>query len=271
MQKNNTKVGLWVMVRDSKKSYDKTVAALHPVSLATRLTGSMTTLSKKIVLTGVSQGLGLAMLRRFIAEGCDVAGCARNSKAILTLREEFPRPSRFDVVNVSDAAAVNTWAADVLDRFGVPDLLINNAALMNRPAPLWEVPEEEFSSLIDVNIKGTYNVVRAFVPSMIERGVGVIVNFSSGWGRSTSPDVAPYCASKWAIEGLTKSLASELPRGMAAVPMSPGIINTEMLQRCFGDSADSYPLPDAWANDAVPYLLSLGPKDNGQSKEVRSL
>ena len=208
------------------------------------------------------------MLRQFVANGCEVAGCARNAEAIARLREEFPAPSRFDIVDVSDAAAVNTWASDVLDQFGVPDFLVNNAALMNRPAPLWEVPEDEFSSLIDVNVKGTANVIRAFVPAMIERGIGVIVNFSSGWGRVTSPDVAPYCASKWAIEGLTKSLASELPQGMAAVPLNPGIINTPMLQRCFGDSSSSYPQPNSWANKAVPYILSLGPKDNGKSRDV---
>lgn len=226
-------------------------------------------INKKIVLTGVSQGLGLAMLRQFVASGCAVAGCARNSEAISKLRGEFPAPSRFDVVDVADPTAVETWGKTVLENFGTPDLLINNAALMNRPAPLWKVPEEEFSSLIDVNIKGTVNVIRAFVPSMIERGSGVIINFSSGWGRSTAAEVAPYCASKWAIEGLTKSLAAELPRGMAAVPMNPGIINTEMLQRCFGASASVYWTPDAWADKAVPYFLSLGPKDNGKSCTVK--
>ena len=108
------------------------------------------------------------------------------------------------------------------------------------------------------------NVIRAFLPSMLTRGTGVIVNFSSGWGRSTSPEVAPYCATKWAIEGLTRALADELPRGMAAVPLNPGIINTEMLQSCFGPSASSYPDADAWARRAVPFLLRLGPKDNGK-------
>jgi len=63
------------------------------------------------------------------------------------------------------------------------------------------------------------------VPAMVRRGQGVIVNFSSGWGRSTDAGVAPYCATKWAIEGLTQALAQELPPGMAAVPLNPGIIN----------------------------------------------
>jgi NAD(P)-dependent dehydrogenase (short-subunit alcohol dehydrogenase family) len=93
----------------------------------------------------------------------------------------------------------------------------------------------------------------------------VIVNLSSGWGRSTSANVAPYCASKWAIEGLTRALAQELPKGMAAVPLNPGIIDTDMLKISFGDRSSSFPGPDAWALTAAPFLLGLGPKDNGKA------
>jgi NAD(P)-dependent dehydrogenase (short-subunit alcohol dehydrogenase family) len=103
---------------------------------------------------------------------------------------------------------------------------------------------------------------------MVERGSGVIVNLSSGWGRSVSPDVAPYCATKWAIEGLTKALAEELPKGMAAVPLNPGIIDTDMLRTCFSESASSYPKADEWAKTAGPYILDLGPRDNGRSASV---
>ena len=99
---------------------------------------------------------------------------------------------------------------------------------------------------------------------MLSRKSGVIVNFSSGWGRSTDAEVAPYCATKWAIEGLTQALAQELPSGLAAVALNPGIINTDMLQSCFGTSASSYPTAAQWARTAVPFLLQLGPKHNGQ-------
>jgi NAD(P)-dependent dehydrogenase (short-subunit alcohol dehydrogenase family) len=99
---------------------------------------------------------------------------------------------------------------------------------------------------------------------MVERSSGVIVNFSSGWGRSADAEVAPYCATKWAIEGLTQSLAQELPSGMAAVPLNPGIIDTEMLRSTFGGSASAYPSAAQWAKRAAPFLLGLGPKDNGR-------
>jgi NAD(P)-dependent dehydrogenase (short-subunit alcohol dehydrogenase family) len=77
--------------------------------------------------------------------------------------------------------------------------------------------------------------------------------------------VAPYCATKWAIEGMTRSLAQELPRGLAAVSLNPGIIHTKMLRSCFGETAATYPDPDTWAASAAPYLLALGPEHNGQA------
>jgi NAD(P)-dependent dehydrogenase (short-subunit alcohol dehydrogenase family) len=146
--------------------------------------------------------------------------------------------------------------------------LLNNAALINRNASLWKVSAQEFSDVIDVNIKGVANVIRHFVPAMVERKSGVIVNFSSGWGRSTDAEVAPYCATKWAIEGLTQSLAQELPADMAAVALNPGIINTDMLRSSSGGSASSFPTADEWAKKAVPLLLQLGPRDNGRPQSV---
>ena len=92
----------------------------------------------------------------------------------------------------------------------------------------------------------------------------MIVNFSSAWGRSTSPEVAPYCCTKWGVEGLTRALAQELPAGLAAIPLNPGIIDTDMLRSCFGEDASSYPSATEWAKTAVPFLLALTPADNGQ-------
>ena len=103
---------------------------------------------------------------------------------------------------------------------------------------------------------------------MVARKQGVVVNFSSGWGRSTSPEVAPYCASKWAVEGLTMALAQELPRGMGAIPLNPGVIDTDMLRSCFGSSASDYPDARAWSERAAPFLLQLGRKDNGKPLSV---
>jgi len=221
--------------------------------------------SRRILITGVGRGLGLAMTEKMIELGHTIVGCSRQKGHVEAVAKRFGTPHRFDAVDVADEAAVGRWAESVLADGGPPDLLLNNAAVVNGNAPLWKVPVGEFSKIIDVNIKGIFNVLRHFLPAMIERKRGVIVNFSSGWGRSTSPEVAPYCATKYAVEGLTLALAQELPAGMCAVPLNPGIINTDMLQSCFGEEADSYPTPDKWAKKAVPFLLNLGPKDNGKS------
>jgi len=218
-----------------------------------------------IVVTGATQGLGRAMVERFLEAGQTVAGCGRSAVAIEDLGEQFGPPHQFRVVDVTQNDRVAAWAEEILETLGPPDLLINNAAIINKNAPLWDVPEDEFSKIVDINIKGVANVIRHFVPAMVERKTGVIVNFSSTWGRSTSAEVAPYCATKFAIEGLTQALAQELPRGMAAVPFNPGVINTEMLQSCFGEGAHHYPTAELWSHTAAPYLFSIGPKHNGQS------
>jgi NAD(P)-dependent dehydrogenase (short-subunit alcohol dehydrogenase family) len=149
-------------------------------------------------------------------------------------------------------------------------LVLNNAAVINRNGRLWEISARDFSLVIDVNLKGVTNVIRHFVPEMVRRKRGLIVNFSSGWGRSADAEVAPYCASKWGVEGLTAALAQELPSGMAAVSLNPGVINTPMLQSAFGKSAESYPSAAQWAKRAVPFLLKLGPDHNGHQLEVPS-
>jgi NAD(P)-dependent dehydrogenase (short-subunit alcohol dehydrogenase family) len=184
------------------------------------------------------------------------------------LRRRFGSPHDFAAVDVAQRDQVQAWADRILEEHGAPDLLLNNAAIINANAPLWQVPAYEFDLLIDINIKGVANVLRSFVPAMIARDRGVIVNFSSGWGRSTSPEVAPYCASKYAIEGLTLALAQALPNGMAAIPLNPGIIDTEMLRSCFGDEAGNYPSAVEWARRAVPFILKLGRGENGQSLSV---
>ncbi|MCA9268662.1 MAG: SDR family oxidoreductase [Planctomycetales bacterium] len=223
---------------------------------------------RRIVITGVSRGLGAALAESLLALGHRVYGCARSAAAVEKLNAAHAPRGTFAVVDVADAAAVDRWAQTILEDGGPPDLLLNSAAQINANTELWNVPPEEFHRLVDVNISGVFHVVRALLPAMIERGSGIVVNFTSTWGRTTSPEVAPYCATKWAVEGMTRALAQELPRGLAAVPLNPGVINTEMLQSCFGDGAASYPSPQQWAKKAVPLLLGLSAKDNGQPLTV---
>jgi NAD(P)-dependent dehydrogenase (short-subunit alcohol dehydrogenase family) len=223
---------------------------------------------KLILITGVTRGLGRAMVDEFARLSHKVAGCGRSTRAIEKLRATLGAPHEFYAVNVADDDAVKTWASVVMNSQGVPDLILNNAGIINASARLWEISAREFSEVVDTNLKGVANVIRHFAPEMVKRKHGVIVNFSSGWGRAAEAEVAPYCATKWAIEGLTQSLAQELPANMAALALNPGIINTDMLRACFGGSAANYPSAEEWAKVAVPFILELGPRDNGKQMTV---
>jgi NAD(P)-dependent dehydrogenase (short-subunit alcohol dehydrogenase family) len=225
-------------------------------------------MGKLIVITGVSRGLGQALTEGFIQLENTVLGCARSQTTVEKLQEKFGSHHNFTVVDVAEEAQVKTWVERLIADYGTPDLLINNAAMINDLASFWQIPSQEFDRLIDVNIKGVANVLRYFLPAMVEQKKGIIVNLSSGWGRSTSPQVSSYCASKWAIEGLTRSLAQEIPNGMAAIPLNPGIIHTDMLEVCYGEDAASYTSIQDWSQTAIPFLLQLSPADNGMPLTV---
>src|SRR5438093_950432 len=127
-------------------------------------------MKKTILITGATRGLGRAMADEFIRQGHAVLGCGRSKAQIEELSRRFGKPHDFRVVDVASEDDVKSWAARLLASHGAPDLLLNNAALINKNAPLWKISGAEFSQVVDVNLKGVVNVIRHFVPSMIERG-----------------------------------------------------------------------------------------------------
>ena len=227
---------------------------------------------ERVVITGVTQGLGFEMTNWFQAHGHIVLGCGRNQDKIDEMNARFcgsGTRKQFSIVNVVDNANVERWAKNVVTEFGAPTFLINNAGLTNKSNNLWNVPVDEFNRVVDVNVKGPVNLIRHFVPSMIAAKRGVIVNFSSGWGRSVAPEVAPYCCTKWGIEGLSKALAMDLPPPLTCVPLDPGMINTAMTQEVFGGGqAQRLRSPSQWAAQACPFILSINRRHNGQSLTI---
>lgn len=222
-----------------------------------------------IAITGVSAGLGLAMVKWYASRGHVVLGCARSAQKISQLNEQYCKgnqPKQFSVVDIVNEADVKHWSEETISCFGAPTFLLNNASIINSNSYLWQISAEEFNNVIDINIKGTTNVIRHFVPEMIKAGKGVVVNFSSGWGREVAVHEAPYCTSKWAIEGLSKAMALELPEPLTCVPLNPGIIDTAMLQTCVGEQAASlHRSPEEWAETACPFILSIDRSQNGRS------
>ena len=224
--------------------------------------------TQNIIITGVTRGLGMALAKQYIKQGHMVIGCGRNANLIGSMSDLYSKNTDFQVLDISNYKEVSSWAQDINNKYGAPDYLINNAGVINKNNYLWNISPDEFSSVIDINIKGVYNTIKEFVPGMIARGKGTVVNLSSGWGRSTSPEVAPYCSSKWAIEGLSKSLAQELPDGITCVALNPGVIDTDMLRSCWKDQAAQYEDPENWAKRAAPFILNINNNDSRASLTV---
>ncbi len=224
---------------------------------------------KTFVITGISGGLGLALARELLGRGHRVHGCGRRADP-LGADETGPHHGRYRYrrLDVLDFDGLRGWAAEIAGDGAAVDYLVHNAAVIHQNAPLWEIDRAQLKAVIDVNVLGTFNVLQAFLPGMLERRSGTIITLSSGAGRAGIPGIAGYCASKWAVEGLTKTLAAELPAGMAAIPLSPGIIDTPMLRTNFGEAAAGYPKPEQWAKVAAPFILGLGPRHNGRSLTV---
>ncbi|MBS0637520.1 MAG: SDR family NAD(P)-dependent oxidoreductase [Verrucomicrobia bacterium] len=233
---------------------------------------------KLVVITGVTKGIGLALVEEFTRCGWRVAGCGRSVKAVQELQNKYGSEHLFSVVDIKDNASVSKWAQEVASEMGIPFILINNAALINDPKVLWEVPSAEFADIMDTNVLGTVNVLRYFIPLILQKKQGIIVNVSSGWGINGkitfSPacegwgNFSPYCASKFAIEGLTQSLSQELPQGVIAVTLAPGTSNTDMLHKAIPEKVSQYPSAEQRAKVIVPYILNIKPSDSGKHLSI---
>ena len=222
-----------------------------------------------IAITGVTRGLGSVLTEWLIAQGKTIVGCARSREGIDALGRRFGGPHSFEAVDVTSAQDVKRWAGSVIQSNGIPDLVICNASICNDASKRsWELSDEEFDRVVAVNINGTTNVCRAFLPSMVERGAGTLIGLSSRAGRKGLGNLAPYCAGKWGIEGFMKSVARELPEGMASIAMNPCDINTDMFRSNWPDSAPNKPSPQEWVEIAGPFILGLGSEDNGESVTV---
>jgi NAD(P)-dependent dehydrogenase (short-subunit alcohol dehydrogenase family) len=166
--------------------------------------------------------------------------------------------------DVTDPAHVDA----LFERTGPVDLLVNNAAVIHEPARLWEVPLAEWRRLLEINVVGTVAVLRRYLPSMNARGRGVVLNVSSTWGRSTAPLQAPYCATKFAVEGLSRSLASEVAPGVVVMAVNPGVVATDMLATAFGGDPSAGTSPEDCARSFLRMLRAVDASWNGRSVDV---
>lgn len=174
------------------------------------------------LVTGAARGIGFACAQRLRSRGCRVVGADLTADAMAGVSEQFDEVHALDV---SDSAAVDA----LRDRIGPVDIVVNSAGIVGPNMPTWLISDAEWSATIDVNLGGTFNVLRAFVPGMIERGWGRVVNIASIAGKEGNPNLAAYSASKAAVIGLTKSIGKELATtGVLVNAIAPAVIATEM-------------------------------------------
>lgn len=184
-----------------------------------------------VLVTGAARGIGLACARRFAAAGDRVVLADRDAgpcgEAASTLGPQHVAVT----MDVSDEAAVVSTMADILARLGPPDVVVNNAGVVDRFArPLLDVPSQDIDRLIGINLDGPYLVSRAAAQAMLPRGRGAIVNIASGAGLRALPGRAAYGMTKAGVIGMTRALATELaPQGIAVNAVLPGYTDTEIL------------------------------------------
>ncbi|MCD8382220.1 MAG: 3-oxoacyl-ACP reductase FabG [Clostridiales bacterium] len=191
--------------------------------------------NKVAIVTGGSRGIGFATVQAFLEEGAAVVLCASRQEtadqAIAQLKESDP-DAKVEAIwpDLADYQAVKAAFDDVAARYGRIDILVNNAGI-SESTPITSYTEDTFDKVMDLNVKGVYNCTRAVVDGMKAQGSGVILNTSSMVSVYGQPSGVAYPTSKFAVNGLTLSLARELgPAGIRVNAVAPGITLTDMMK-----------------------------------------
>lgn len=197
---------------------------------------------RKAIVTGAESGIGAACVARLRREGIETVSFDLSAAADFQL-------------DVSDGPAINAAVAEV----GPVDIVINSAGVIGPNKPLWEITDDEWQTTFSVNVDGVFNLCRAVVPAMREKGWGRIVNIASIAGKEGNPNLAAYSASKGAVIALTKALGKELATsGVLVNAIAPAVIETPM-------NANNTP-------EVLAYMLSRIPMGRiGQADEVAAL
>jgi NAD(P)-dependent dehydrogenase (short-subunit alcohol dehydrogenase family) len=187
---------------------------------------------KIAVITGGGRGIGKAVALAYAREGAKLAICAR-SAAELDKTAEAIRALGADCLalpaDVSEEEPASAFVREVEKHYGRIDVLVNNAGVMTRPAPLVEYDVKKWDYTIAVNLRGPFLMAKAVVPIMARQGGGSIINVSSMIGRGGYANFAAYAASKWGLEGLTQTLAAEVAgRKVRVNSVEPGYVATKM-------------------------------------------
>ncbi len=224
--------------------------------------------SRWALVTGAGRGIGRAVSLALARRGMAVGLLARTRQELEETARDISAidgTSRVAPCDVSDSAAVADAVTTLVEQLGPPEVVINNAGLVRR-ARLEEMAEADWDAVLDVNLKGTFLVTRAALPSMLARGRGRVVNVASISATLGTPRQAAYNAAKWGVVGLTKSLAEELRgTGLQAFAVLPGAVDTAMLE---GSGFSPQMTADVVASTLVYAALDAPAAMNGSAIEI---
>lgn len=220
------------------------------------------------VVTGAGRGIGKAIAVELAQRGCDIALLGRTLESLAGGVEAVIATGRRAVAvscDVSSSAEVSAATERVLADLGVPDIVVPNAGVVHR-APVVSMSEGEWDEVIDVNLKGTFLVTRAFLPRMLALGRGRFVAIASISSTLGTARQSAYCAAKWGTVGFVKSLAEELRgTGLQAMCVMPGSVDTDMLK---GSGFEPAMQPEDVARTVAFLALDAPAAMNASSVEV---
>ncbi|MBC8038077.1 MAG: SDR family oxidoreductase [Rhizobiales bacterium] len=188
-------------------------------------------MSQRVMITAAASGIGRAIAKAFAAEGAKVHVCDVNEEALANFREEFPEIAATHV-NVRSEGEIDAWFDDALDDLGSLDVLVNNAGIKGPTAPVDDIDYSDWRECLEICLDSHFLCARRAAPVMKAQKSGAIINLSSTAGQYGFGNRTPYAAAKWAVIGLTKSLAIELgPHNVRCNAISPGAVRGERINR----------------------------------------
>lgn len=229
----------------------------------------MTLRGKTAIITGASRGIGAAAAHHFAGLGAHVVLVARSSGAIDKLAADIAASGGQAIAvacDVSDWDQVRALVETTTREFGSADVLINNAGVIDPIARIADSDPDQWSQVVDINLKGVYYGIRAVLPAMLDQGSGTILNISSGAATGSLEGWSHYCATKAAVLSLTRCTDKEYrDRGIRVIGLSPGTVATDMQVRIKASGINpvsqmdpSAHIPADWVAQGLAFLCGPG-------------
>lgn len=232
---------------------------------------------KTVLITGASRGIGEASVSEFIHAGANVVLTARSGADINRIAAPFGDRALAIAGDIADPDFVNTMIDQTIAHFGQLDVVINNAAALHPIDRIEDADIDEWSKLIDINVKGVFYAAKAALPHMMKTGEGIILTVSSGAAHNPLEGWSAYCASKAAAAMMTRSLHLEYGwRGISSMGLSPGTVATQMQREIKASGMNPVSeldwgdhVPPSWPAKAMVYMCQNAKQFAGQELALR--